>query len=60
MSSVRRYQIPLTYVLKRSSLIGVNERNERDKLLITLKHMSRAALAFLIIVPFTNFMHHTA
>jgi hypothetical protein len=60
MSSVRRYQTPLTYVLKHSWLIGVNEGNERDTSLITLKHMSHVALAFLIIVPFVSFMHHTA
>jgi hypothetical protein len=60
MSSSRKYQTPLTYVLKLSWLIGVNEGNERDKLLITVKYMSRVALAFLIIVPFINFMHHIA
>jgi hypothetical protein len=60
MSSSRKYQTPLTYVLKRSWLIGVNEGNKRDKSLITLKHMSRVALAFLIVVHFVNFMHHTA
>jgi hypothetical protein len=60
MSSVRRYQTPLTYVLKSSWLIGVNDGNEIDKSLITLKHMSRVTIAFLIVVPFINFMQHTA
>jgi hypothetical protein len=50
MSSSRKNQTPLTYVLQHSWLIGVNEGNERDKSLITLQ-MSRVALAFLIIVP---------
>jgi Na+/phosphate symporter len=60
MSSVRKYQPLLTYVLKCSELIGVNQENERDESLITLKHMSRVALTFLIVVPFVNFMYHTA
>jgi hypothetical protein len=60
LSGVRKYQTPLSYVLKCSYLIGVNLGNERDKLLITLKLMSCAALTILIIVPYDNFMHHTA
>jgi hypothetical protein len=60
MSSVRKYQTPLGYVLKCSYLIGVNEGNERDKSLITLKLMNCVALSFLIVVPFINFMDHTA
>jgi hypothetical protein len=58
MSCVRKYRTPLSYILKCSYLIGVNEGNERDKLLITLKLMSRVALIIPIIVPYVNFMHH--
>jgi hypothetical protein len=36
--------MPLRYVLKCSYLIGVNEGNVRDKLLIALKLMKRALL----------------
>jgi hypothetical protein len=60
MSSVTKYRMPLSYVLKCSYLIRVNEENERDKLLITLNLMSHVALTFPIIVPYVNFMHHTA
>jgi hypothetical protein len=59
MSGDRKYQTPLSVVLRCSFLIGVNEGNERDKSLITLKRMSHVALTFLIIVPYANFMHHT-
>jgi hypothetical protein len=50
---------PLGYVLKCSKLIGGNYGNERDKSLITLKHMSRVALAFHFFVSYIKFMHHT-
>jgi hypothetical protein len=60
MSGVRRYQTPLRYILNCSYLIGVNEENERDKLLITLKLKSSVALTIPIIVPYVNFMHHIA
>jgi hypothetical protein len=59
-SGFRKYQTPLSYVLKCSYLIGVNEGNKRDKLPITLKLMSRVALTIPIIVPYINIMHHTA
>jgi hypothetical protein len=32
----------------------------KNKLLITLKLISRVALTIPIIVPYVNFMHHTA
>jgi hypothetical protein len=51
---------PLSYVLKCSKLIAVNKGNERDRLLITLKLMNCVALTIHIIVPYINFMHHTA
>jgi hypothetical protein len=50
----------MSYVPNCSYLIGVIEGNERDNSLITLKHMSHVALAFLLVVPYVNFMHHTA
>jgi hypothetical protein len=40
MSSVRKYQTPLTYVLKNSWLIGNNKGNERDKSLIAEANFS--------------------
>jgi hypothetical protein len=52
MSSVRKYQTPLSSILKCCWLIGVNEGNENYKSLITLKHVSHVALTFVIIFTF--------
>jgi hypothetical protein len=52
MSGFRKYENHLSYLFKYSYLIGVNEGNEKDKLLITLKLVSCVTLAILTFVPY--------
>jgi hypothetical protein len=52
ISGIRMYRNPLSYVPKCSYVIGVNDGNEKDNLLTTLKLLSRVVLTILTFVPY--------